>query len=99
MIVGICKIALYLPACQSLKDKRSILRKIKDRFFSQFKILLSEVGDLDLWQRSSLGFAVVGNNKNLIQGIIEKAINFIESKDGAEVIDRAVEFVYFKGEQ
>lgn len=95
MIVGICKIVLYLPACQSLKDKRSNLRKIKDKFFSHFKILLSEVDDLDLWQRSSLGFAVVGNDKRLVESIIEKAVNFIEFKDGAEVIDRAVEIIHF----
>jgi len=96
MIVGICKIALYLPACHSLKDKRSILRKIKDKFFSRFKIMLSEVDDLDLWQRASLGFAVVASDKKLVEGIVEKAINFIDLKDGAEIIDRAVEFINFK---
>jgi uncharacterized protein YlxP (DUF503 family) len=97
MIVGICKIALYLPSCRSLKDKRSILRKLKDKFFSQFKILLSEVGDLDLWQRASMGFAVVGSDKKLVESIIEKALNFVDLKEGAEIIDRAVEFIHFNG--
>lgn len=93
MVVGICKIALYLPGCRSLKDKRQVLRKIKDKFFSKYKILLAEVEDMDLWQKAALGFALVGNDKRTIEGIIEKAINFLDFKDGAEIIDRMTEFI------
>ena len=87
--------ALYLPACRSLKEKRSVLRKVKDKFFSKYKILLAEVDDLDLWQKSSLGFAVVGNDKKTIESLIEKAVNFLEFKDGAEIIDKATEFIHY----
>lgn len=93
MIVGICKLSLFLPDCQSLKDKRSILRRLKDKFFARFKISLAEVEEQDLWQRSGLGFAIVGNDKRLIESIMDKAIFFVESNGSVQVIDRAVEFV------
>ena len=93
MIVGICKVCLFLPGCRSLKEKRSVLRKVKDKFFSKYKILLAEVEDMDLWQKATLGFAVVGNDKRTIEGLMEKAVNFLEFKDGAQVIDRMTEFI------
>lgn len=95
MVVGICKLELFLPDCQSLKDKRSILRRLKDRFFARFKISLAEVEDQDLWQRAGLGFAVVGNDKRLIESIMDKAVAFVESNGSAQVIDRATEIMHF----
>jgi uncharacterized protein YlxP (DUF503 family) len=94
MIVGVCKLSLFLPGCQSLKDKRSILRRMKDRFFARFKISLAEVDELDLWQRSGLGFAIVGNDKRLIESIMDKAVAFVESNGSAQVIDRATEIMH-----
>jgi len=93
MVVGICKLALFLPGCQSLKDKRSVLRRIKDRFFAHFKITLAEVDDLDLWQRAGMGFAVVGNDRRLIESIVDKAVGFVESHGAAHIIDRTTEII------
>ena len=95
MVVGICKLSLFLPECQSLKEKRSILRRIKDRFFARFRIALSEVDDLDLWQRAGMGFAIVGNDRRLIESIVDKAIGFIESHGAAHIIDRTTEIINY----
>jgi len=67
------------------------LRRIKDRFFARFRIALSEVDDLDLWQRAGMGFAIVGNDRRLIESIVDKAVGFIETQGGAQVIDRTRE--------
>jgi len=95
MVVGICKLALFLPDCQSLKDKRSILRRIKDRFFARFKIQIAEVEDQDLWQRAALGFSVVANDRRLVQSIIDKATDFVESNGSIQIIDRAADIINF----
>lgn len=94
MIVGICKLSFFLPECRSLKDKRQILRKMKDKFFARFKMMLAEVDELDMWQRAVMGFALVGNDKRMIESLIQQAVNFLECKDGAELIDRTTEFVH-----
>lgn len=95
MIVGICKISLFLPDCQSLKDKRAILRRMKDRFFARFKISMAEVEDQDLWQRAGVGFAIAGSDKRLVESIIYKAVDFIESNGSSEVTDRAIELMNY----
>jgi len=93
MVVGICKLSFFLPDCQSLKDKRHVLRRMKDKFFARFKIQLAEVEDQDLWQRSQLGFSVVGNDRRLIESIMDKAVDFLDSNGSAQIIDRGIEII------
>lgn len=95
MVVGICKLALFLPECQSLKEKRSVLRRIKDRFFAHFKIMLAEVDDLNLWQKAGMGFALVGNDRRVIESLMEKGMNFVDAVGGAHVIDRTTEIINY----
>lgn len=93
MIVGICKLDLRIFECRSLKEKRKVLRRIKDRTQNAFGINVAEVGANDLWQRSELGFAVVGNDHGVIEGLLDKVENFIEGLGGAQIIDRYTEII------
>ncbi len=93
MIVGICKLDLRIYECRSLKEKRKVLRRIKDRTLSSFGITIAEVGSNDLWQRSELGFAVVGNDRRVIEGLIEKVHTFVEGLGGAHIIDQYTEII------
>lgn len=58
-VVGIVRITWHLSSCHSLKEKRSLLLRIKQRLKHVFEVSLVEVGDLDVWQSAQLGFAVV----------------------------------------
>ena len=60
MFVGIVRIELHLPGCTSLKDKRSIVRGLKDRIRERLHAAAAEVEFQDLWQRAALGVAVGG---------------------------------------
>ncbi|MFA5810776.1 MAG: DUF503 domain-containing protein [bacterium] len=93
MIVGICKLDLRIDGCHSLKEKRQVLRRLKDRTANQFGIAVAEVGNQDLWQRAELGFAVVGNDRRIIEGIIERATTFIEDQGPVGLIDRYTEII------
>ena len=93
MIVGICKLDLQISGCRSLKDKRRVLRKIKDRTESRFKIVVAEVEHQDLWQRAGLGFAVVGNEHAVVEGIVERVINSIADMGDSLLIDRYTEMM------
>ena len=97
MIVGVCKIDVILGAHNSLKEKRKVLRKIKDSTFSKFKVPVSEVGHQDLWQRAELGFAVVGNDKQDLNSIIDKMADYIFDLSAGQIVDRKYEFIYFNG--
>ena len=94
MIVGIGKIELYLPACHSLKEKRRVLRKLKDRAFNEFKIQISEVGKQDFWQSAEMGFSFVGNDHSFIQSLIDKVFYFINSSGDFEVQNQSSEIIH-----
>lgn len=95
MIVGICKLELFLPETHSLKEKRQILRKIIGRTSEKFGVNVAEVDHQDLWQRASLGFAVVGSDGGLLSSLLDRMIRAIEEMDLAAITDRATDLVEF----
>ena len=54
MVVGLLTVELHVPGSRSLKEKRMVLRRIKDRL-KKFNVAVSEVEHQDLWQRASIG--------------------------------------------
>ena len=58
MVVGLLTVELFIPGAQSLKDKRMVLRRIKDRV-SKFNVAVSEVAHQDLWRRAALAVVTV----------------------------------------
>ena len=69
-----------IPESHSLKEKRMVLRRIKDRVAQKFNCAIAEVGDADAWQSASLGFAVVSNEHGFTQSMVQKILNFIEGE-------------------
>ncbi len=95
MRVALAKVDLFFPYCHSLKEKRHILHKIKDRIFSDFKISIREVDHHDKWQRAQLGLAMVGNDAVVLSGLVEQVLNKISEYGLAEVIDSVSEIVSY----
>jgi uncharacterized protein YlxP (DUF503 family) len=62
MVVGLLSVELHVPGPQSLKDKRAVLRRIKDRL-KKFNVAVSEVEHHDLWQRAGLAVVTVSNDQ------------------------------------
>ena len=58
MVVALLSIELHLPGSRSLKDKRMVLRGIKDRL-RKFNVAVAEVDHHDLWQRAGLGVVTI----------------------------------------
>ncbi|HPQ81294.1 MAG TPA: DUF503 domain-containing protein [bacterium] len=94
MVVGVCKLDLRIPGCRSLKDKRRVLRKIKDRAASRFGIAVAETEHQNLWQRAEMGFAAVGNDHGVIEGVIQRVVNFIADESDVLVLDRYTEIMH-----
>ena len=61
MTVGLLTLELYLPLSQSLKDKRMVLRRLKDRV-GAMNVSVAEVAHQDLWQRAGLGIVTVASS-------------------------------------
>jgi uncharacterized protein YlxP (DUF503 family) len=95
MFVGVCRLVLRAAHCHSLKEKRSVVRRIKDRTRSRFNLALTEVGGQDTWQRVVLGFAVVGNERAYVDSTVEKVVRFIEGMAVAEIAAEERETLHY----
>ena len=92
MFVGVLRLSLHLPEPGSLKSKRHLLRSAIDRVKSRFNVAIAEVAENDLWQRSVLGVAAVGNEHAFVNETLDKVADFVASMHGGQlqVLDRAI---------
>jgi uncharacterized protein YlxP (DUF503 family) len=94
MIIGACTIELHLPGNGSLKGKRGILKPILARLRREFNVSAAEVGENDSWQMSTLGLAAVSNDAGYVQGLLEKAVHWLEmNHPEVQVIDWQIEVI------
>jgi uncharacterized protein len=91
MIVGVCSIDLRIRGNDSLKGKRSVVRRIKDRVKNTFNVSIAEVEDLDKLQRIGLGVALVSNDAGYVHSTLSKVVNFIDHLYVADIIDYHIE--------
>lgn len=91
VLVGVCRVQLHFPQSNSLKAKRRILKSLKDRLRQRFNISVSEVDDHDLWQRSTLGVAVVSNDGHFASRVLSEVISLVEREPDIVVLDCLVE--------
>lgn len=78
---------------QSLKQKRMVLRSVKDRLTNQFNISVAEIGSNDKWQVAELGIAAVGNNGRFVNSVMEEVKNFLDSNPAIRIIEAELEVI------
>lgn len=93
MVIGVCKITIYIPGSNSLKDRRRVINGIKDKIRHNFNTSIAEIDDEGLWQRSKLGIACVSNEQNYVAETFSKIINIIKNNGEIYIIDSAIEFL------
>jgi hypothetical protein len=84
--------------CHSLKEKRSVVRKLKERVRNRFQVPLSEVGGQDTWQRLVMGFAVVGSDRQTVDRLLTEITRFVDHAGLAELIDDTREILSYGDE-
>jgi uncharacterized protein len=88
MTVGIARITVFLPASQSLKEKRAVLRRLKSLVRDKFNASFAEVGENDLWQRAALGVALVGKDRAFAESALDELVRFVEGHADVTHIER-----------
>lgn len=91
MVIGVLRIVLSLPGNDSLKGKRSIVKKIVERARARFNVAAAEVGDMDAHRRATLGFTVVSNDAQHAESMIDTIAAFVAGATEALVVDRKSE--------
>ncbi len=94
MIVGTCAVELYIPGNGSLKGKRGILKPILARLRREFNVSAAEVDKNDMWQSAILGIAAVSNDAAHVQGLLEKAVHWLEANHPeVQIVDWQIEII------
>ncbi len=92
MIVALLSIELFVPGAQSLKDKRMVLRRIKDRI-RKFNVAVSEVEHQDLWQRAGLAVVTVSTDQQHADRELAAVADEIERVEPGLITRTEVEFL------
>ena len=85
MFVGVLRLTLHLPEPGSLKSKRHLLRSAIDRVKARFNVSIAEVAENDLWQKSVVGVAAVGNDHAFVNETLDKVAGFVASMHGGQL--------------
>jgi uncharacterized protein YlxP (DUF503 family) len=78
MIVGAMLVRLHLPASESLKDKRQVVKSLIARLGNQFGVAVAEIGELNTWQIAELGVSCVSNQAGQVDRVLDSVLKYIE---------------------
>ncbi|HKV63540.1 MAG TPA: DUF503 domain-containing protein [Candidatus Acidoferrum sp.] len=93
MPVGLLTLELHIPDAQSLKDKRQVLRSLKDKLRRDFNVAVAEMEHHDSWQRSVIGIVTISNEEKHLREVLQKVLDEADRILGSFLINQAVEIV------
>ena len=96
MVLGVCQLRFQLHGVFSLKEKRSIVKRIIGRTRSRFAVSIAEVGENDSLSGAEIGFCVVGNDRAFVNSSVDTILNHIEGLCLAELVDQTIEILNLK---
>jgi uncharacterized protein len=94
-VIAYLLLELRIEASNSLKDKRQVVRSLKDRLRSSFNVAVAEVDASELWQRATVGVVSVSDSRDYLEGLmrnVERQAFRIANNCGAEVTDSYLDF-------
>lgn len=93
MVLGVLQIELEIPEAMSLKDKRRVVKGLKDRIANAHNVSIAEVGALDAHQRSIIAMAMVSNDKAYVESALSKLVDLVRMVPQANLLDYKIEFM------
>ena len=92
---GILTIHLHLAGCQSLKDKRSVVKSLIAKLRNKYNASIAEVGYMDKWQDSEIAIVVVSNSSSKTNEILQNILNWISNNwHSGYIVDDKIEIIY-----
>jgi len=84
---------LSVPDAMSLKDKRRVIKSLKDRIAHAHNVSIAEVGALDQHRRSIMGVAMVSNDSRYVEGALSKLVDFVKTVPQVNLDDYQVDLL------
>jgi uncharacterized protein YlxP (DUF503 family) len=95
MFIGVMRFSLSIVGARSLKDKRSVVRSLKERAQHRLHVSIAEVGALDHPQHATFGVACVSNSAAVCDEVLASVASMAGTLPDAVLTDRATEIIPF----
>jgi uncharacterized protein YlxP (DUF503 family) len=92
MFVGVLEVSLAIYGATSLKDKRRVVRSVKDKISHRFNVSVAEIEDLDFAKKAVLAFAMVGNDREYMEGALNKIVEQLQWVKDSTLVDFHIEW-------
>ncbi len=93
MPVGLLILEIHIPNARSLKDKRQILRSLKDRLRARFNVAVAELDHQDSWQRAQIGVVSLSNDRTHLEQSLRAVFDNAEQLLGRELVGHDLEML------
>ena len=95
-MIAFLTLELHIEAARSLKDKRQVVRSLKDRLRGSFNVSVAELDPSPVWNRATIGVVSISDSRDYLDGLmknVERAATRIANNHGAEITDSFVEYL------
>ncbi len=87
MVIGLLELSISIPEARSLKDKRSVIRSLKDRILHRMNVSVAEVGRQDEWKYADFAFVTVAATRDVIDKRLSNLSDALRSDPRYVVMD------------
>ena len=92
MPVGVLTLEIQLPYAHSLKEKRAVLNRVRDRLRARFNVAVAELDHQDAWQQATLGVVSISNSQPLLESVFQRVLAESERILGQDVAHHSLDF-------
>ena len=95
-MIAYLTLEIRIEGAKSLKDKRQVLRSVKDGLRTRFNVSVADVDPSDAWQRATLGVVSISSSRDYLEGLMRNVERFAvraANNSGVEVTDSFVDFL------
>lgn len=86
MVLGLLQVEVHLPKAQSLKDKRSVLKSLRDQLRGRFNVAVAELDANEMWQRATVGVSTLGDDRAYVEGLLREVTAWLRASRFVELI-------------
>jgi len=91
--IGVLTLELRIDDAHSLKDKRQVVKSLKDRLRHKFNVAVAEIDHLDVWQRASIAAVTVSSAHTHAQSVLQNVENEAATLVGGMLVSSNVEWI------
>lgn len=86
MVVGLLRLELRVPSAHSLKDRRSVVKSLKDQLRGRFNVAVAELRPTEKWQRATLGLCAVADERAAVERLLRQVTGWLRMTHLVELI-------------